>query len=334
MSLWIQKTFIDRISYNLPRFTWISPNVGRFRCILCGDSKKSSTKARAFFVAKKDNFMFICHNGCCAPHPFKVFLKNYDYGLFQEYKIAELKESGNYKEPEKSVHDLINELENKKPTFNPLLRLTPLRQLPNDSLAKKYLIDRKIPLKYCYYTNKYFSWANSFQPGKYPPNGTEQERIIIPWFDTDGSFSGYSARAINGEQPKYYTYKVHDDALFGMDTIDLSKKVYVVEGQIDSIFIDNCIAAASSALDSTCIPKENAVLIPDKDVRNKEIMKLVDKWIKNGYTVCLLNEQFPYKDINDAIISGMSKENLMAIIEENTFSGLKAKMVFANWSKV
>jgi exosome complex RNA-binding protein Rrp42 (RNase PH superfamily) len=119
-----------------------------------------------------------------------------------------------------------------------------------------------------------------------------------------------------------------------MDTIDQTKKVYVVEGQIDSIFIDNCVAAASSALDSTIIPKNKAILIPDKDVRNKEIMKLVDKWIKNGYTICMLNENFPYKDINDAIIDGMTKEELMCIIENNTFSGLKAKMMFTKWSKV
>ena len=36
--------------------------------------------------------------------------------------------------------------------------------------------------------------------------------------------------------------------LFGLDEVDVSKTVYVTEGPIDSMFVDNCIAMAGSDL--------------------------------------------------------------------------------------
>ena len=41
-----------------------------------------------------------------------------------------------------------------------------------------------------------------------------------------------------------------------------------------------------------------------------------------------------YKDINDMILSGMSKVEILNIINESTFQNLKAKMKLVEWSKV
>ena len=39
------------------------------------------------------------------------------------------------------------------------------------------------------------------------------------------------------------------------------------------------------------------------------------------------------KDINDMIVSGMTKEEIEKIIKENTFSGVEAKLKFSEWRK-
>ena len=41
-----------------------------------------------------------------------------------------------------------------------------------------------------------------------------------------------------------------------------------------------------------------------------------------------------YKDINEMILGGYSKQKLHEIIRENTFNGLKAKMQLQIWRKI
>ena len=79
--------------------------------------------------------------------------------------------------------------------------------------------------------------------------------------------------------------------------------------------------------------KENLVLISDNEPRNNNIVKQILKCIKNGFNVCLLPESFPGKDINEAVLKGMSKPQILRIIEENTFNGLRAEMEFNRWRK-
>ena len=55
---------------------------------------------------------------------------------------------------------------------------------------------------------------------------------------------------------------------------------------------------------------------------------------RSGFKVCLLPDKFPGKDINEAVSSGLSKPEIMRIIEENTFEGLRAEIEFNRWKKV
>jgi hypothetical protein len=41
-----------------------------------------------------------------------------------------------------------------------------------------------------------------------------------------------------------------------------------------------------------------------------------------------------WKDINDMIIAGYSKEQIQDIITNNTFSGASARLRFAEWRKI
>lgn len=78
---------------------------------------------------------------------------------------------------------------------------------------------------------------------------------------------------------------------YGLDKIDFSRPIYVVEGPIDSMFLDNCIATMDSALYriTTLLGDHDYIFIPDIQPRNKEIVKTIEQCIKVG-KVCLLPE--------------------------------------------
>jgi len=124
--------------------------------------------------------------------------------------------------------------------------------------------------------------------------------------------------------------------MYGLDRVDDSKMVYVFEGPIDSMFIENAIAVASSSLESAAsiIDKEKLVLVFDNEPRNKEIVKLMEHAIDNHFNVVIWPDMIVDKDINDMILSGFDKDELCDIIKKNTFINLRAKMEFINWKKV
>ena len=54
----------------------------------------------------------------------------------------------------------------------------------------------------------------------------------------------------------------------------------------------------------------------------------------NGYSVCIWPENFDHKDINDAVLAGLSSEFVEHIIKNNTYKDLSAKLALQKWSKV
>ena len=81
------------------------------------------------------------------------------------------------------------------------------------------------------------------------------------------------------EKPKYITIILDESVpkIFGLDRVDTSRDIFIVE-DIDSLFIENCIAVAQSDLR---VPqyKDKAVLVPDNEPRNREIIKQIGKAI-------------------------------------------------------
>ena len=95
----------------------------------------------------------------------------------------------------------------------------------------------------------------------------------------------------------------------------------MVEGSIDSLFLDNCIAVAGSTNFAKDIPKENTTIVFDNERRNKQIMIQVKQIIDKGYNVVLCPDDVEEKDINDMILSGMTKDQIQTIIKNNTYQG-------------
>ena len=75
------------------------------------------------------------------------------------------------------------------------------------------------------------------------------------------------------------------------------------------------------------------VFVYDNEPRNPEIVKRMKKHIDNNDAIVIWSKNVGEKDINDMIISGMSKSEIMNIISNNTHRGLSAKMRFTEWKK-
>ena len=122
--------------------------------------------------------------------------------------------------------------------------------------------------------------------------------------------------------------------IFGINDINTSKPVYVVEGPIDSLFLDNCIAVASSSLGKIKQLKQNDVdyvMVFDNQPRNKELCSLINKAINNNYKVVIWPQSISEKDINEMVLAG---RNVKKIIFDNTFSGLEASAKFVGWKRI
>ena len=91
---------------------------------------------------------------------------------------------------------------------------------------------------------------------------------------------GIAARAIQClRQMRYLAFRLNKNApmIFGLDQIKRNSRdsVYVVEGPIDSLFLDNAIAVGGadfSKLESE-VRKDKCIIVFDNEPRNREIVK-------------------------------------------------------------
>lgn len=335
MSLYIDKKFVSLVSTKLERFKQKSEFLWNFRCPICNDSAKNKMKTRGYFYRRKSDLFFQCHN-CGTSLAMGNFLKAVDPSLYREYQLERYKNenAGNVSKPDFSMAKI-------KPVFSKSqINLPSIVSLPEDHVAKQYLIKRKIPrdmLNDIYYANDFKAFVLELIPD-YEKTLYNEQRIIFPFYDQEKKLLGFQGRAIGESKVKYITVKLSDDnkKIFGLDRVDFDKKVYVVEGIIDSIFIQNSIAIMDASLHKirSILGDHDYVLIPDRDIRNREVMKNVAKMIEMKYNVCLLPNNLLGKDINDLIITGTTSSEIMNIIYSNTWSDLRARLEFEQWKKI
>jgi len=344
MSLQIDLQYVHLIAPRFEKFQRKHDYLFNARCPLCGDSKKNKSKMRGYIYRKGNDLFYTCHN-CGAGMSIGNLIKQLDIGLHKEYIMERYKagEMGN--------------ANYQKPTFNiPAPRFNTLKiedkyenavrcdHLPEEHFCVQYLKNRQIPdqfYKLLYYTDNYKSFVDEVNPNHGKEKLTEDKRLVIPFYDKYNALIAVSGRALETSEYKlrYVTVRTNQDEsklVYGMDRVDLSKTVYIVEGPIDSMFLDNCIAAgdANLSLVSKSIDAENVILIPDREPRNVNIVNNIDKMIGLGYNVCLLPDTMNGKDINEYVSNGLDVEKLKCIIKENTFNGLRAKMEFVRWKKI
>lgn len=338
MPVWIDRKYLLFVSNRLTNFKQKKDDLFQFRCPFCHDSKKNKTKSRGYVYRKGTDLLFRCHN-CNEGYNMYNFISKIDPSLCKEYSLETFKEnaSGNFRKEPKFKFEV--------PKFEkPVLEigkinLESISNLPEDNIAKQYVLGRKIPKgthKDLYYAEDFKKFISEFKPDYEKTLMDNDPRLIIPFRDKHKKVFAIQGRALGDSKIRYITIKLHDEDLkiFGVDKLDYTQKIYVTEGPIDSLFLNNAVATADSNLMvADVLGKDKIVLVYDNEPRNPQIVKQIEKSIDNGFKICLFPESFKGKDINDAILNGFTKPEIHRIIDTHTYEGLRAKMEFNKWKK-
>ena len=121
--------------------------------------------------------------------------------------------------------------------------------------------------------------------------------------------------------------------IYGLDKVDITKDIYVTEGPIDSLFLNNAVAVGNTDLKqvSNNLPFERLVFIFDNQPRNIVLVKIMERAAESGARMVVWPENILEKDINDMILKGIDVEE---VISSTTFSGLELKLKLTKWKKV
>ena len=334
MSIWLDRKFTLLLSPKLENFKRKNDNLYSFRCCYCGDSQKNKSKSRGFIYEKSGNYFSICFN-CGKSTTLKSLINFVDPFLEKEYILETFREkSTNFIPPKPVFKPSIPKFK----SFESKLKLPTIESLPDDHIAKKYILNRQIPKfahKLLYYAEDFREFVSTVSDKTLEQTSP---RIVIPFFSKAGELIAFQGRALDAYSMRYITVTVDKShtKLFGVERIDPKQKIRVVEGPLDSFFIPNCVATADSNLSSAAFvfDKQKLILIPDNEPRNISIVKNIEKYIKNGFNIGLFPDSVKQKDINDMVLNGLTKEEISGIIELNTFHGLRAQIEFLQWKKV
>ena len=328
---YIDTKYLNIIGPQLLQFKKKGDFLWNFRCPYCGDSQKSRTKARGFVYRKKNDLFYKCHN-CGVGTTLGKLIEYVDSKIHKDYIMERYRCGVKTNNPEP-------EFKFDVPIFRKkgvLKSLKSISDLSREHPARKIVEERLIPSEFLsdlYLCESFYKFTNTLVPNKFPSLDGDHPRLLIPFRNEKGEVFAYQGRSFGKEQPKYITIRLDDDTakIFGLDRIDDSRQVYAVEGPLDSLFLDNCIAVGGADLAKL---ENDVVIIFDNEPRNREICKQMDSCIGFGKRIVIWPDSMKHKDINDMIMAGYAKEQIQEIIDDNIFSGASAKLRFSEWKKI
>ena len=336
---YLDAKYINLISSRLRNYKRKNSTLYNFSCPVCNDSHTNKHKARGYIYEKDGNYVMHCHN-CSVTMSFSKFLKFIDQSLYNEYLLEKLKDNKSLKQQD--LESFVKKM--KKPVFlqdGILKGLKKVSQLSPNNKCKQLIDSRMIPTKYhskLFYCPNFKQYCNSIREDAFQSTEYDETRLLIPYINKDNVVHCMNFRSLGKSDLKYVKFMVNDSIpnLYGLDTVDFTKTVYCLEGEFDSMFIDNAIATGGGDLISALYSydKNNIVIVYDNEKRSNETKKKLDKAINLGYNCVIWPKNFPYKDVNDAIIAGMTSDQVNQIINDNVYSGLQAKVKLSEWSKM
>ena len=345
-NIFVDLNYITIISPYLHRFKIKNhnPHLSTFRCPYCNDSRKNTKKTRGYLYQIGDNINYKCHN-CGKSTSFNNFLYDIDVNIHSEYRMAKFVEGK--EKVENNLEELLKkttqipQFKSESKIVNIFKDLKKISQLDHNHEAKKYIQSRHIPNPYhakLYYTNNFFKWVNTILPNKFEDKLLKYDhgRIVIPFFNEKKECFAFQGRALNDTYLRYITIKLDSSMpkIFGLDTIDKSKAVIIVEGPFDSMFIENSLAVGGG--DLLFVEKfgiDNRIFCWDNEPRNIEIIKKMEAAIEAGERIIIWPEWLEEKDVNNIILK-YPQIDINKLLADNTYKDLLAKLKFTKWRKI
>ena len=335
---YIDQKYINLCTSRVEKFKKVRDNLWNFRCPICGDSRKHKNKARGFIYRKKTSFFYKCHN-CGVGLTFNNFLKQINHGLHTEYLVEKYKEgelAGNTPIPDKVPFEF-HPPEFDKSLNRHLDSLVKFSDLKKGHPALSYVAKRQIPEQHwdkLYFAEKFYEWSQTIFPEKFNSINIDYPRLVIPFFDKSGEIFAYQGRAFGKEEPRYITLKIvsEKEKIYGLERINYDSHVYIVEGPLDSLFIDNCLAVAGADLHLLDLNPQFSTVIFDNEPRNEHTVERMFKAVDRNYNVVVWPGHLKQKDINDMILSGI--KNIRQFIDVHTHQGLTAYLKINQWKKI
>ena len=326
---YLDTKYISLASTQLQKCKKVKNGLWTFRCPYCGDSKKNKNKTRGYIFSAKGDHVFKCHN-CGVTRSFSNFLKDNFSMLYDEYVMERYKEGTfNRNVPKPDLTQFIT-----KPIFaKKTIDLEDLSSLNNFHVAKKYILDRGIPenkLDRLYYCPNFKEWTNT-QKHTFSDTSNDEERIIIPLNNTDGDLIGFQGRSLSPDaKMRYITVMLDEGApkLYGLDHINKNETIYIVEGPLDSFFLENAVAMCGSDVDIRSFGWSDYIWVYDNEPRSRQITDKISRSIDAGDAVVIWPRSIKDKDLNDMHNSGINVKN---VVESNVYHGLEAKLQLSNW---
>ena len=334
----------------IERASIVSKNYGhtklKGRCPKCGDSKKKKFKTRFYCLESSTHWTVHCHN-CGYNTTFEKMIETFfpeEYDNLNRQCLDQIKTGEifkkNYSKSEKksvptnAIHNYLTHFFKKY-----CIPLTVECDHPKKEMLRKYAYNKmkKRGIAERYLNEFFVCYRGTKELKKYTI------RVIIPFMTKEGLYYNFQARDIH---PKPDQIRLDTKYIFALfENIDLpsdkiyrqyhvskNRTVYICEGILDSLFIENSIALCNAN-----VVGEKAEFITDEF--NDRVWVLDSPWVdKTGYEkICLLlnkgetcfvipkkykNKDGTYpKDINDlALILGVETIPL-TILRENLLTG-------------
>lgn len=325
MSIHVDMKYINLVSSSLEKFKWKKTNLAVCRCPICGDSETNLNKTRGYFFTGKDSYFFKCHN-CGVSHNIYKFLEIVSPQLFKEYCLETWMN--------KKDLEVTSQIEIEVPEPK-IYSYSKISELEETHRAITFLKARRIPENRWndfYYTDHFADLAREIN-NKY--NLIDDQRLVIPVLDEHNQLQGVQGRSFGNVKPKYITIKKDDNIrmTFGLNRTDRSKPVFVVEGPIDSMFLDNSIACMGSGNFLEIrerFQNDTLIFVLDNEPRNRNTVDILKQLIDNNEKVVIWPSHIKEKDINDMVLSNF---NVKQMIEENVYHGAAATLTFNSWRK-
>jgi len=209
--------------------------------------------------------------------------------------------------------------------------------LPDAHYCRQYVKDRQIPIRYwpkLYFAAHYDKFLAEIAP-EHGKTIKDEPRLCIMVYDRFGAVCACSGRALGDSHLRYITVRTTKDdskLIYGLERVDQSKRVYITEGPLDSLFLDNAVASCDSNLILTAskLSAAQTVLVFDNERRSPEIVRQMQKAIKLGHIVVVWPQWLLEKDINAMVLAGRNPND---IIKRHTYSGLTALAMLTQWKK-